>query len=158
MKKLTPVRAFVILGALMALVLAADELRRGRFGHPGFERVGPDAEGLVRIDTSDLDRLEVRFYRFLNSGNQEVKFLVGRDEEGVVQVGFDASDSHYKLGRGFSYQDGWIIDNKCETTVRLSAINKGGRGCKPAAIAHRMEGDELIITEAQMLQGWRYFR
>ena len=158
MKKLTPVRALVLLGVFFALVFVAEEFRRGTFGHPGYTRVGPDDAGLVRIDTSDLERLEVRFYRFLNTGNQEVLFLVGRDEEGVIQVGFNANDGHYKLRRGFSYQDGWIVDNKCETTVRLSAINRGGGGCKPVAIAHRMDGDELVITEADMLRGWRYFR
>ena len=158
MKKLTPITALLILAAFVAVVLAADQLTRGGFGGPSYERVGPGSDGLVRLDVSDLERLEVRFYRFLNSGNQEVEFLVGRDREGVVQVGFNANESHYKLHRGFSYQDGWIVDNKCETTVRLSAINRGGAGCKPAAIKHSIEGDELIITEEVMLRGWRYFR
>ncbi len=152
--KLTPVRAALIL----AIIFGGGLIASGRFGHPGYERVGPDTDGLVRIDTTGFDRLDVQFYRFLNTGNQEVLFLVGRDEEGVIQVGFDANDGHYKLRRGFSYEDGWIIDNKCETTVRLSAINRGGRGCKPGAIKHRMAGDTLEITEADMLQGWRYFR
>ena len=156
--KLTPVRSLIIVAVFVGGVLTAEAFHSGRFGHPGYQRVGPGADGMVRIDTSDLDRLQVRFYRFLNTGNQEVLFLVGRDEDGVVQVGFDANDGHYKLRRGFSYQDGWIVDNKCGTTVRLSAINRGGAGCKPAALGHRMEGNELVITEAAMLQGWRYFR
>lgn len=156
MKKLTPVSALAIVGAFFALMLAADQLGRGRFGR--FERVGPDAGGLVRIDVSDLERLEVRFYRFLNAGNQEVRFLVGRDEQGVVQVGFDSSGSHMKAGRGFSYQDGWMVDNKCETTTRLSAVNSPGRGCRPVPLAHRVEGGTLVLTEADVLAGWRYFR
>lgn len=158
MKKLTPVSAVLILAVFVAVVLATDQLSRGGFGGPSYQRVGPGNDGLVRLAIGDLGRLEVRFYRFLNSGNQEVEFLVGRDEEGVVQVGFNANESHFKLRRGFSYQDGWIVDNKCETTVRLSAINRGGAGCKPAAIKHRVEGDKLVITEEDMLRGWQYFR
>ncbi len=56
-----------------------------------------------------------------------MQFLVGRDQAGVLQVGFAANANHYMTRRGFSYQDGWIVDNKCETTTRLSAINQGGR-------------------------------
>ncbi len=158
MTKIRPAYALIAIGVFMALVLAADQYARGRRSYSAYQRVGLAADGVVRIDVGDLERLEVRFYRFLNTANQEVRFLVGRDREGIVQVGFDANDSHYKTGRGFSYQDGWITDNKCDTTTRLSAINQGGRGCKPAAVKHRVEGDQLIVTEVDMLAGWRYFR
>lgn len=154
--KLKPIHALVLVGAFMALVLGADQWRRG-IRH-SFTRVGPDAGGLVRIDVGDLERMEVRWYRFLNPGNQEVRFLVGRDGTGTIQVGFDGGPSHAKTRRGFSYQDGWIIDNKCETTTRLATVNEKKRGCKPTPVTHRVDGDELIITESDMLEGWRYFR
>ena len=158
MPRLTATRAIALVlgfgGLLLGLELAGDAW----VGRPQFERVRPDAQGQVRIDVSDLERLQVRFYRFLNAGNQEVQFLVGRDREGVVQVGFNANAQHYKTRRGFSYQDGWIVDNKCETTTRLSAINVGGKGCKPAPLAHRVDGGELVLREPDILEGWRYFR
>ena len=141
-------------GLFLALELAGDAW----LGRPSFERVRPDVNGQVRIGVGDLERMQVRFYRFLNAGNQEVQFLVGRDREGVVQVGFNANASHYKTRRGFSYHDGWIVDNKCETTTRLTAINEGGKGCKPAPLTHRVVGDELVLEETDILKGWRYFR
>ena len=158
MTKLKPIHALIAISLFMVLIMVADQFARGRRAYSEFERVRPEPDGVVRIGVGDLERLEVRFYRFLNAGNQEVRFLVGRDDQDVVQVGFDANDTHYKTRRGFSYQDGWIIDNKCETTSKLSAINEGGRGCKPVAIKHRIEGDTLLIAEDDMLAGWRYFR
>ncbi|MCP3960224.1 MAG: DUF2318 domain-containing protein [bacterium] len=158
MKRVTPVHALIVVAAFMAVILFANQLASGAFGGHRFERVRPGDDGMVRIAIGDLERLQVRFYRFLNSGNQEVRFLVGRDEEGVIQVGFDAGRSHQKVGRGFSYQDGWIVDNKCETTTRLSTLNDGGRGCRPIPLKHSVAGDELIITESDVLEGWRYFR
>ena len=158
MSKLTPWSAGVIVVGFAALFLGIKLAGDVWLGRPSFERVRPDPDGVVRIDVKDLDRLQVRFFRFLNAGNQEVQFLVGRDRDGVLQVGFNSNANHYKTRRGFSYQDGWIVDNKCETTTRLSAINKGGRGCKPAPLAHTVVGDQLILQESDILTGWRYFR
>jgi len=157
-KKLRPIHGFAIILAFAGGVLALELMSSGWLSHPGYQRVSPDRDGMVRIDVSDLERNRVRFYRFLNTGNQEVKFLVGRDEHGVIQVGFDAGESHFKLGRGFSFQDGWIVDNKCETANRLSRVNEGGSGCMPTPVEHRVEGDTLVIAENDVLQGWRYFR
>jgi hypothetical protein len=75
-----------------------------------------------------------------------------------VQVAFNAGDSHCKLRRGFSVQDGWVIDNNCGTPTRLTEVNLGGSGCKPVPLEHRVEGDEVVLAERDLLAGWRYFR
>ncbi|MCB1057908.1 MAG: DUF2318 domain-containing protein [Acidobacteria bacterium] len=157
MKRWTPKGGILFVLAFLALFLAIDFVVEAGYGRSRFERVRPDADGVVRLDLHDLEPLEVRFYRFLNGANQEVEFLVGRDESGVVQVGFNANNSHYKARRGFSAQNGWIIDNKCETASRLSTINRGGGGCRPLPLAHRMEGDVLVLRESDILEGWRFF-
>lgn len=132
-------------------------LLAGGFGLSRHERVTPDAEGVVRIDVSDLDSGQVRFYRFLNRGNQEVKFLVGRDRHGVLQVGFDASETHARVGRGFRAEGDWVIDNKCDTASRLEEVNQGGGGCRPVPLEHRVAGDQLLLQESDILRGWRLF-
>lgn len=132
-------------------------LLAGGFGLAKHQRVSPDADGVVRIDVSDLDRSEVRFYRFLNRGNQEVKLLVGRDHHGVIQVGFDASESHARVGRGFRHEGDWVVDAKCDTASRLDEVNQGGGGCRPVPLEHRVEGEELVLLEQDVLRGWRLF-
>ena len=99
----------------------------------------------------------MRFYRFLNRSNQEVRFLVGRDGQGEVQVGFDASDTHARVGRGFRHEGEWLVDNKCDTASRLAQVNRGGGGCRPVPLRHRLEGEQLVLSEADILQGWRLF-
>ncbi|HUO86240.1 MAG TPA: Fe-S-containing protein [Thermoanaerobaculia bacterium] len=158
MKRLRPVHALLLVAIFVAVVVAADFAIDGGFGRTGFTRVGPDEQGRVVLDVSDLGTGEVRFYRFLNYGNQEVRFLVGRDRRGEIQVGFDASDSHSKLGRGFRHEGDWLVDNKCDSAVRLESVNSGGRGCRPVPVEHVVEGDRLVLTEASILRGWRYFR
>lgn len=158
MRRFRPVHAMALVAFFVAAIVAADLALEGGFGRAAYQRVGPDEAGRVVLDISDLEPGAVRFYRFLNWGNQEVRFLVGRDRDGVLQVGFDASETHSKLGRGFRHEGDWLVDNKCDSAVRLETVNEGGRGCRPVPLAHTVDGDRLVLTEADILRGWRYFR
>lgn len=153
-----PVHGIAIVLLVGGVLLASEYALEGRFAHGGFARVAPDASGTVRLDVGDLAEQEVRFYRFLNPGNQEVKFLVGRDANGTVQVAFDANEECFKLKRGYRAENGWLTCNKCEKAFRLEDTNAGGGGCKPVPLAHRLDGDQLVLAENAVLEGWRYFR
>jgi uncharacterized membrane protein len=142
---------------VVPIFVVAVFLLAGGFGLRQHTLVTPDADGVVRIDVSDLGREQVRFYRFLNRGNQEVKFLIARDRTGVVQVGFDASETHAKVGRGFRVEGDWVIDNKCDTASRLEEINPGGGGCRPVPLAHQIVGQQVVLQESDILKGWRLF-
>ena len=158
MRRFRPVHAMALVALFVAAIVAADLALEGGFGRAGYQRVRPDDAGQVVLDVSDLEPGAVRFYRFLNYGNQEVRFLVGRDRDGELQVGFDASETHSKLGRGFRHEGDWLVDNKCDSAVRLESVNEGGRGCRPVPLKHTVDGDRLVLTEADILRGWRYFR
>ena len=139
------------------MVWGAQAALEGRLNPSGFRQVTPERDGTLRIGVADLKPQEVRFYRFLNSGNQEVRFLVGRDKEGEVQVGFDASETHGKNGRGFRHEGEWLVDNKCDTASRLAEVNASRGGCRPVPLKHRIEGNQLVLAEDDILQGWRLF-
>lgn len=157
MRRFKPAYGVGIVLLFVAAVLAADYTLSGGF-YGDFERVSPDAEGRVVIDVSGLEPGNVRFFRFLNTGNQEVKFLVGRDRSGTVHVAYDASETDYKRKRGFRHEGDWLVNNKCETALRLSEVNEGLGGCRPIPLEHRLAGDQLILEESDVLAGWRYFR
>jgi uncharacterized membrane protein len=154
MRRFRPIHGVLIVAALIAAAFGSRYL-----GAPGdYERVTPGPDGLVKIAVADLEPKQVRFYRFLNRGNQEVKFFVGRGEDGSVQVAFDANEICYKRKRGYKAQDGWLVCRVCEKSFRLSDVNAGGGGCRPIPLAHRVDGGELVLAESDILQGWRYFR
>lgn len=142
----------------MGAVLLADWALEGGFRRSRFERVGPDRNGEVRLDVAGLGPSEVRFYRFLNSGNQEVRFFVGRDSGGTLQVAFDAAENDFKRKLGFRHEGDWLVNNKCDTALRLEEVNAGTSGCRPAPMKHRVDGQTLVLAEADVLEGWRLFR
>jgi uncharacterized membrane protein len=156
MKRFRPAHAIALVVLVLAAVVGAEQVISGRKAK--FERVRPDAQGQVRIDVADLAPNEVRFYRFLNAGNQEVRFFVGRDRQGELLAAFDASDNDFKMNRGFRAHDGWIVNNKCETSIRLGEVNAHPSGCAPVPLRFTAAGDTLITREADVLEGWRYFR
>ncbi|MEO1085080.1 MAG: Fe-S-containing protein, partial [Acidobacteriota bacterium] len=73
-------------------------------------------------------------------------------------VAFDASETDYKRKRGFRHEGEWLVNNKCDTASRLTEVNDGGGGCRPVPLKHRLDGSTLILTETDILAGWRYFR
>ncbi|MEM1182278.1 MAG: Fe-S-containing protein [Acidobacteriota bacterium] len=152
MKRFTP-----LYGILIVLLFVGAAVSASYLGRSGYERISPQ-DGMVRIDVASLPTQEVRFYRFLNHGNQEVKFFVGRDGDGTVQVAFDASETDYKRKLGFRLEGEWLVNNKCDTASRLTEVNGGGGGCRPVPLKHRLDGSTLIMTETDILAGWRYFR
>jgi len=156
MRKFRPLHGILLVAALLVAYLGLDSVL-GRHGRD-FVRVSPAASGQVDIPVGDLKPDQVRFYRFLNAGNQEVKFFVGRDEAGGIQVAFDAAETDYKRRRGFRSDGAWMVNNKCDTAIRLVEVNDGRGGCAPIPLRHRLVGDELILAENDILEGWRYFR
>lgn len=158
MAKVRPVHAVLVVLLFGAVVVVADYALDGGFRQAGYQRVSPDPKGQIVLDISDLTPAAARFYRFLNSGNQEVKFFVSRDIEGQVQVAFDANAICYKTQRGYTYQGEWVVCNKCDKSFRVTEINAGGGGCKPVPLAHTVMGGKLVLQENDILTGWRYFR
>ncbi|HTQ79680.1 MAG TPA: Fe-S-containing protein [Thermoanaerobaculia bacterium] len=149
-----PLHGVVIVATVMAAVI----LLNGRDDRPPRERVSSGRDGLVHLKMAELPMQQIRFYRYLSPANQEVEFFVGRDEQGAVQAAFDASENHFKLHRGYRYENGWVIDNKCGSSKRLNRVNEGGGGCSPIPLPFRTAGDEVLIANADLLQGWRLFR
>lgn len=143
---------------VVAGVLFADLAYEGRLGGSGYERVTPGPDGAMAIDLAGLGPRQVRFYRFLNRSNQEVRFFVGRDGAGTLQVAFDANEICAKTKRGYRHEGEWLVCNKCDKSFRLAEVNAGGGGCKPVPLKHRIEGGRLLLAENDVLTGWRLFR
>lgn len=157
MRRFKPIHGIFVVLLFGAAILTADWVLENRRGGDT-ERVSPGRDGRVRVSLVGLEPQQVRFYQFLNSGNQEVRFFVGRDSGGHVQVAFDANELCFKTKRGYRHEGEWLVCNKCDKSFRLAEANAGGGGCNPIPLRHRVEGEELVIAEADMLEGWRLFR
>jgi len=155
-RRFRPIHGFLLVALLMTATLAAQRFFSG--GRGDAIRVSPDTAGIVTVPIGDLAPSEVRFYRFLNSGNQEVRFFLGRDPAGEIVAAFDASENDFKRHRGFRHEGEWLVNNKCDTATRLIEVNAGKSGCGPAPLKFRQVGGNVVLAENDVLQGWRFFR
>lgn len=158
MKALRPIHAVFLVLVLGSTILVTDYALEGGFSRSEYQTVKPDREGLVVLEIGDLEASEVRFFHFINAGNQEVRFFVGRDAARTVHVAFDANEVCYKLKRGYRPEGDWVVCNKCDKSFRLAEVNDGGGGCKPVPVVHHLQGDRLVLREPDLLAGWRLFR
>ena len=154
--RVRPIHAIFVVGLFVGAVLVADWALDLRTRRSQTERVTPQ-NGVVEVDVAAIAPGQVRFYEFLNPGNQEVRFLVARDRAGAVQVAFDAAENDFKRKLGFRQEGDWLVNNKCETALKLEEINRGTSGCRPTPLKHRLVGQKLVLQEADILSGWRYF-
>lgn len=153
-----PIHGIFIVVLVLAGVLFADYALDGGARRAGQERVQPGPDGLVRIDVSSLESPMVRYFHFINAGNQEVEFFVSRDRSGELQVAFDANEVCYKKRRGYRAEGDWVVCNACDKAFRIAEINDGGGGCKPVPLEFQVTGNQLLLREDAVLRGWRYFR
>lgn len=157
-RKFKPIHGILLVIVFMGAALLANHYALGGFQRADYESVRPGTDGLVRIAVDDLKPTEVRFYHFLNPANQEVHFFLGRDENGHLVAAFDANEICHKKKRGYRAEGQWVTCNSCDKTFRLAEVNEGGGGCKPVPMAVRETNGEVVLDQATILQGWRYFR
>ena len=154
MKTLKPIHGIVLVGVVAALFFFSSDFFHAR----EHERVRVAPDGGTRISVADLDREQVRFYQYVSTGSQEVRFFVGRDKNGQIQVGFDANELCAKFERGYQWQSGWLVCKKCDKNFHLEETNADRGGCFPVALKHRLDGDTVVLAQNDLLEGWRFFR
>ena len=157
MRRFKPVHGVLVVLLFLGAVWAAESVLEGRLNPSGFRTVKPGRDGAVRVSLAGLGDNDVRFYQFLNAGNQEVRFFVAKDGQGQVQVAFDANETCAKSKRGFRHEGEWMVCNKCDKSFRISEISSGGEGCTPVPVRHQVQGDELLMAENDVVSGWRLF-
>jgi predicted regulator of Ras-like GTPase activity (Roadblock/LC7/MglB family) len=116
MKRFRPIHGILLVALLMAAVLGAERLLSANRNR--YERVAPDPRGEVVVEVAALAPLQIRFFRFLNSGNQEVKFFVARDERGGLQVASRSGSGPRATGSCSPRRTSWAgggTSGKCHT-------------------------------------------
>ncbi len=118
--------------------------------------VTADAQGLVKIQVSDVNDSHLHRYSYITSDGYRVRFFIiqryeNSDKFGVV---FDACQ--------ICGDDGYIESNNnviciaCNVSIFIPSIGKAG-GCNPIPFPSTMKDGEIIIRQSDLEDGANYF-
>lgn len=112
--------------------------------------------GQVRLPLSTFDDYKAHYYTFMHEGNS-IEFFVLKSKDGTVRAAFNACDVCYAAKKGYTQDGDYMICNNCGRRFPADQINVVQGGCNPSPLDRSVEGDTLIIEEADILAGMGYF-
>lgn len=148
--RLAGTAAALLLAAILAAVLAGCGP-----GQAKGTAVAPH-DGVFRLDVSGIKGGEVRFFNYA-TGGKSVVFFVARTQGGEIRTAFDACITCYPHKMGYRLEAGSVVCVKCGTAFGLDELGRGKGNCVPIAIEHRLDGDGIVIDEAVIISGARWF-
>ena len=113
--------------------------------------------GQISIPLADVSDGKARFFTY-RSGGTEVKFFVLKSRDGIVRAALDTCDVCYRDKKGYRQEGDFMICNNCDQQFRSDRINEISGGCNPVPLQRTVAGDRLIIPEAELAGGVRYFQ
>jgi uncharacterized membrane protein len=99
-----------------------------------------------------------RFYGF-NNGTKEIVFFVVRGSDGTLHTAFDACEvCCFRKRTGYIQKRDYMVCLGCRERYAINMIDQvNGIGCRPQRLPHSEEGGNIVITEADLKRGARYF-
>ncbi len=100
-------------------------------------------------------------YRHMLSPTQkkELEYILVRASNGEIKTVFNACDVCYSADKGYSQNGTMLRCNNCGNRFPIDGLgNPGTSGtCNPGYLPHSLQGDQVVITVADLLTGLYYF-
>lgn len=146
----------ILLGlALLAVAGVAGWMFTGSGVADSHAKVAP-VSGEVRIDVSSVSDGQAHYFK-LATAKGDIKFFVVKSIDGIVRAAFDACDVCYREKKGYRQAGDMMVCNNCDQEFRTDLVNQVKGGCNPAPLSRRLDGQQLVINERDLLSGSWYF-
>lgn len=152
MQRTTALFPAMVLALLLASVTPAQAFFDMLAAHRGLSLSG----GSVAIPVADLKTDEARFYK-VKTGGKEIKFFAVRTADGKVRTAFDACDVCWPSKKGYKQDGQFMICVNCGQKFHLRQVGDVYGGCNPSPLASAVQGDKVVVTEAALGAGAKYF-
>ncbi|GAB6127052.1 Fe-S-containing protein [Humidesulfovibrio idahonensis] len=147
----------VIIAALVALALLLfsnlNHAHAGLFGGP--PEVKAQA-GAVKIPVADVSDGKAHFYNF-KTGGKNVQFFVIKSKDGQLRTALNACDVCFPAKKGYTQQGDYMVCNNCGQKFHSSRVMDVKGGCNPSPLARTIDGKNVVIREADLAAGVKYF-
>ena len=100
---------------------------------------------------------KAKHFEFQADNGIAIKYFVLKSSDGVVRAAFDACDVCWPSGKGYFQEGDNMVCRNCGKRFASVKINEVKGGCNPAPLKRRIEGDNLVIEVADIINGKSYF-
>lgn len=97
-----------------------------------------------------------RHYEYAADG-MTIRYFLLKSSDGVIRAAFDACDVCWPAGKGYYQEGDEMICRNCGRRFSSQKINEVKGGCNPAPLNRRVEGDQVVITVTDIMEGKTYF-
>ncbi|BCR05508.1 hypothetical protein DESUT3_25770 [Desulfuromonas versatilis] len=112
--------------------------------------------GQITIPVAKVSDGQAHFFSF-QDGQKIIDFFVLKSEDGVIRAALDTCDVCYREKKGYRQEGNHMVCNNCDQKFRSNMINEAKGGCNPAPLNRTVQGDQVVIAAADLLQGAWYF-
>lgn len=115
------------------------------------------SSSVTTYPVADFADGKARHYSYKASSGLVIKYFIIKSSDGIIRAAYDACDVCWPEGKGY-YQDGDVmVCRNCGRRFASVLVNEVKGGCNPAPLKRTIEGDNVIITVKDILDGKQYF-
>ncbi len=140
-------KVFMGIFALVLVFMAASG-SQAFFGSK-FKTIAP-TDGKLIIPVKAVSDGQAHYFKAKAEDGTMVDFFVVKSMDGVIRAAIDSCDVCYRSGKGYVQEGNVMVCTNCGRKFATDRINEVKGGCNPAPLKRTMEGDNLVITMADI--------
>ena len=117
---------------------------------PAPEFTPVSANPSVSIETNNLGRGEIRFFKYRDRAGDQIRFLLARDSTGRIKGAIDACQRCSTYRKGYISSRGDLVCRYCGNRYKLEAMESGLAYCVPVKLPFQMTGQTVTIKPADL--------
>ena len=117
----------------------------------------PDRGGGVSYPADQFEDGKARFFEYATEEGLKIRYFVLKSSDGVIRSAFDACDSCWRAGKGYSQEGDEMVCRNCRQRFPSVKVMEVKGGCNPAPLANVVRGGEVAIQVTDILAGRSYF-
>lgn len=112
--------------------------------------------GVITIPTKTISDGKAHYFEVKSDNGIDVQFFTLKSKDGVIRAAIDACDVCYKSGKGYIQEGDFMVCTNCGRRFASDQINEVKGGCNPAPLNRKIEGENLMISMADINQNSWY--
>ena len=114
------------------------------------------ADDVVKIPVAEISDT-ARFYKF-DADGVTVKYFLVKAPDGTIRSALDACDVCFPAQKGYKQAGEFMTCVNCGQKFHVSRVGMVKGGCNPHPVKNTVEGDQVVISKAELAEGVRYFK